>query len=96
MASLRATPTLKMTMISAPSGWENEYRVSMPLISEITCSAGRVTKFSTSVGVAPGKGINTSAKVTSICGSSSFGVTKMANKPSKSPRSANSGVMALF
>ena len=66
----------------------------MPFISEITCSMGMVTRFSTSLGDAPGKGIKISANVTSICGSSSFGVMVIANIPSNKPTIASRGVIA--
>src|SRR3990167_1094934 len=58
----------------------------------MTCSAGVATSVSTSFADAPGNGINTLAMVTLICGSSSRGVTRTANRPSSSATSAMSGV----
>ena len=46
----------------------------------------------TSFAEAPGKGMNTLAMVTLICGSSSRGVTRMANRPKSAAISAISGV----
>jgi hypothetical protein len=60
-----------------------------------TCSAGRATMASTSRAEAPGQGTSTLAMVTSICGSSSLGVMRVANTPSSSSTSASSGVSAL-
>jgi hypothetical protein len=65
---------------------------SMPAICDSTCSAGVATSASTSRAEAPGKGMNTLAMVTLICGSSSRGVTMMANRPSSAAISAISGV----
>ena len=67
----------------------------MPLISESTCSAGVATRCSTSCAVAPGKGMNTLAKVTLIWGSSSRGVISTASSPNNSPTRAMSGVSWL-
>ena len=66
----------------------------MPEISDSTCSAGELTSCSTSDTEAPGNGMNTLAKVTLICGSSSFGVTRIANRPSRMPTRASSGVIS--
>ena len=60
-----------------------------------TCSAGRDTSDSTACADAPGKGTNTLAMVTSICGSSSLGVMTVANTPIRNSTSASSGVSAL-
>jgi hypothetical protein len=56
----------------------------MPAICDSTCSAGVATSDSTSRAEAPGNGMNTLAMVTLICGSSSRGVTMIANRPSSS------------
>ena len=64
----------------------------MPAICDSTCSAGVATSDSTSRADAPGKGMNTLAMVTLICGSSSRGVTMMAKRPSSAAISAISGV----
>ncbi len=66
-----------------------------PFISERTCSAGVLTRFSTSSALAPGKGMNILANVTLICGSSSRGVTITAKKPSNKPTNANNGVISV-
>ena len=52
---------------------------STPEISASTCSIGEATRLSTCSAEAPGKPMKTLAKVTSICGSSSRGVTSTAN-----------------
>ena len=67
----------------------------MPAICPNTCSAGLATMFCTSALLAPGKAISTLAMVTLICGSSSRGVTKTANRPSSKATSASRGVSAL-
>src|SRR5690606_24761601 len=92
MASRRATPTSNCTVRMAMPGRDIEYTSSTPASSLITCSAGVATRLSTSATVAPGNGTNTLAKVTSIWGSSSFGVIRTANNPSNSPVNAISGV----
>src|SRR5690606_19116956 len=92
MASRRATPTSNCTVRMAMPGRDIEYTSSTPASSLITCSAGVATRLSTSATLAPGKGTNTLAKVTSICGSSSLGVISTANRPSSKPVSAISGV----
>src|SRR5210317_1973644 len=76
-------------------GRETEYTCLTPSISASTCSIGRATRFSTSFVLAPGKPTNTLAKVTSICGSSSRGVTITAKIPSSIAASASNGVRAL-
>ncbi|AEP31467.1 hypothetical protein GNIT_3373 [Glaciecola nitratireducens FR1064] len=53
---------------------------------------GVVTKLATSFADAPAKGIKTLAMVTSICGSSSRGVTSAAKTPNIKPNSANKAV----
>ena len=92
IASVRGTPTLNCTVMSAIPGRETECTCSMPGICASTCSAGIVTSDSTSRTEAPGNGTKTFAIVTSICGSSSRGVTRIANSPSSSATSAASGV----
>jgi hypothetical protein len=64
-------------------------------ISASTCSIGSAIRLSTSAALAPGNGMMTLAIVTSICGSSSRGVTITANRPSNIPASASSGVSWL-
>ncbi len=91
-ASLRETPTLNCTVIIACPGRDTDQTCSRPWICESTCSAGMATSCSTSAADAPGNGTKTLAIVTSICGSSSRGVTTTANRPSISAISATSGV----
>ncbi len=74
-------------------GCETLLTCSTPSICESTCSAGVAISCSTSATDAPGKGTMTLAMVTSICGSSSRGVTNTANSPSSSASSASSGVI---
>ena len=92
-ASVRGTPTLNCTVITARPGRETDITCSMPAICDSTCSAGVATICSTSRTDAPGNGISTLAMVTLICGSSSRGVTSTANAPSSSATSASSGVI---
>ena len=91
-ASLRETPTLNWTVIIAWPGLDTDQTCSSPWICERTCSAGIATSRSTSSADAPGKGTNTLAIVTSICGSSSRGVTTTAKSPASIAISARSGV----
>ena len=92
-ASLRGTPTLNCTVSTATPGFEIDMTCSTPVIWLSTCSAGVVTICSTSRTDAPGKGMNTLAMVTLICGSSSRGVTSTAVTPSSRTISASSGVI---
>ena len=92
-ASVCGTPTLNCTVITAMPGRESDITCSIPAICASTCSAGIATICSTSATLAPGNGISTFAMVTSICGSSSRGVTSTANAPSSKAISANKGVM---
>ena len=92
-ASVRATPTLNCTVMIAIPGRDIDVTCSTPAIWDSTCSAGVATICSTSRDDAPGKGINTFAIVTLICGSSSRGVTSTAKTPSNSAASANNGVI---
>ncbi len=92
-ASVRGTPTLNCTVRTAMPGRETDITCSTPAIRDSTCSAGVVTICSTSRTAAPGKGIITLAMVTSICGSSSRGVTITAKMPSSRATSASSGVI---
>ena len=73
-------------------GRETEYTCSTPVICASTCSAGVLTRVSTSRADAPGNGTKTFAIVTLICGSSSRGVTATANTPRSAATSAMSGV----
>src|SRR5579863_3779811 len=68
---------------------------STPAISPSTCSMGEDTRLSTCSAEAPGKAMKTLAKVTSICGSSSRGVTRTANIPNSSAARASNGVSWL-
>ncbi len=86
------TPTSNWVVSTAMPGRETEYTWSMPAMRETTCSAGVATMLSTSWTDAPGKGMNTFAIVTLICGSSSFGVTSTANRPRRNSTRASSGV----
>ena len=95
MASVRGWPTRNCTVSTAMPGRDTEYTCSIPSISESICSAGLLTRRSTSRAVAPGKGMKTLAKVTLICGSSSRGVTSTANTPMSKPTSASRGVISL-
>jgi len=95
-ASVLSSPTLYWTVTTAMPGRDTEKTCSIPLISEKTCSAGPATRCSTSLAEAPGKGMKMSAKVTLICGSSSRGVTRIANNPSSRPTMASSGVISVF
>ena len=83
-ASVRGTPTLNCTASTATPGFEIDMTCSTPVIWPSTCSAGVATICSTSRTDAPGKGTNTLAIVTLICGSSSRGVTSTAKTPSSS------------
>ena len=58
-----------------------EYTYSTPLILEISCSKGLITRDSTSVGLAPAYPTKMSAIGTSICGSSSRGIKNDAYTP---------------
>ncbi len=91
-ASLRGTPTLNWTVTIACPGRDTDHTCSRPWICDSTCSAGMATSCSTSAADAPGNGTRTLAIVTSICGSSSRGVTATANRPSISAINATSGV----
>src|SRR5688500_9508316 len=82
-------------MMRAPPGREIEYTYSTPLISEILRSNGLVNCSSTTFAEAPGKGNQTSAIGTIICGSSSRGVTRTANRPSNNAPMINNGVSLL-
>src|SRR5688572_4182500 len=82
-------------MMRAPPGREMEYTYSTPLISEILRSKGFVNCSSTIFADAPGKGNQTSAIGTIICGSSSRGVTRAANRPSNNAPMISSGVSLL-
>ena len=77
-ASVRGTPTLNCTVTTASPGRDTDITCSTPAICASTCSAGPATICSTSRTAAPGNGISTLAIVTSICGSSSRGVTSTA------------------
>ena len=92
-ASVRGTPTLNCTAITAKPGRDNDITCSVPAICESTCSAGIATICSTSATLAPGNGISTLAMVTLIWGSSSRGVTSTAKAPSNKAIKASSGVM---
>ena len=92
-ASVRGTPTLYCTVTTDMPGCETDMTCSTPAICDSTCSAGPDTICSTSFTDAPGKGISTLAMVTLICGSSSRGVTKTANTPSRKHTSASNGVI---
>ena len=92
-ASVRATPTLNCTVITASPGRESDITCSTPAICDSTCSAGVATICSTSRTEAPGKGTSTLAIVRSICGSSSRGATITAKAPSSSATSASRGVI---
>ena len=92
-ASLRLTPTLNCTVSTAMPERDTLMTWSTPVICESTCSAGVATSDSTSFAAAPGKGMMTLAIVTSIWGSSSRGVTRMANRPSRKATRARSGVI---
>src|SRR5690606_29885833 len=59
------------------------------------CSSGVLTSCSTSRALAPSNGTITLAMVTSICGSSSRGVTSTATRPSSKPSKASTGVSGL-
>ena len=92
MASVRGTPTLYWTVISAWPGRDTDQTCSSPGICESTCSAGIAISVSTSFADAPGNATKTLAIVTSICGSSSRGVTITANAPAITSTIAISGV----
>jgi hypothetical protein len=94
-AAMRSSPTLNCTVRMARPGRVTENTCSMPVICEMTCSAGTVTMLCTSSLAAPGNGISTLAIVTLICGSSSFGVTSTAKTPISRPTSAISGVICV-
>ena len=83
-ASVRGTPTLNCTVITAMPGCDTDITCSTPAMRDSTCSAGVATICSTSRTEAPGNGISTLAIVTLICGSSSRGVTSTAKAPSSS------------
>ena len=95
-ASVRGTPTLYCTVTTAMPGRETDITCSTSAICPKTCSAGVATMRSTSLADAPGKGINTFAMVTLICGSSSRGVTITANTPSNNATNANKGVICAL
>ena len=92
-ASVRGTPTLNCTVITATPGRDTEVTCSVPCICDSTCSAGVAIICSTSGTEAPGNGTMTLAMVTSIWGSSSRGVTSTANTPSKNATTASKGVI---
>ena len=93
IASVRGTPTLNCTVMTARPGRETDITCSTPAIRDKTCSAGVATICSTSRTDAPANGISTLAIVTLICGSSSRGVTSTANAPSSTAASASNGVI---
>src|SRR5690554_1170346 len=95
-ASWRAMPTSNCTVITAWPWRDTEYTCSTPLISLITCSAGVAIALSTSRVLAPGIATMMSAMVTSIWGSSSFGVTTTDRIPRIIARIASMGVRWLF
>ena len=95
-ASVRGTPTLYCTVITATPGLDTDMTCSISAICPKTCSAGVATMRSTSLTDAPGKGINTFAMVTLICGSSSRGVTSTANTPSSRAIKASNGVICAL
>ena len=92
-AAWRGTPTLNCTVSTATPGRDMLITCSTSLICDSTCSAGVATMASTSRALAPGNGTITLAMVTSICGSSSRGVTSTANRPSRKATSASKGVI---
>jgi hypothetical protein len=79
-------------MMAMP-GSDTEYTCSTPEICDNTCSAGVATVCATSRAEAPGQAISTLAMVTLICGSSSRGVTMIANRPSSTATTASSKVI---
>jgi hypothetical protein len=81
----------RTTTIDCP-GLEVEYTYSTPGTSQSSCSMGRVTRCSTSAGVAPGISANTSTIGTMICGSSSRGSATTARPPSAIEVRMKSGV----
>src|SRR5574343_1246754 len=95
MAGWRSTPTVYSTVSTAMPGREIEYTCLTPSISDNFFSSGKLTSCSTWRASAPGNGTNTLAMVTSICGSSSCGVTSTATRPSNRPRMARIGVSGL-
>ncbi len=95
-AAWRGTPTLNCTVTTATPGRDTLITCSTPVICDSTCSAGVATMASTSFALAPGNGTITLAMVTSICGSSSRGVTNTANRPSRKATSASSGVICAL
>ena len=68
-------------------GREIEYTYSTPGTSRSSRSIGMLARCSTSAADAPGICTNTSSMGTTICGSSSRGVRRMANAPSSSENS---------
>ena len=95
-ASVRTTPTLNCTVSTARPGYEADMTCSVPAICESICSEGMASICSTSATEAPGKGSNTLAMVTLICGSSSRGVAMTANTPSRNATRASSGVICAL
>jgi hypothetical protein len=90
MASWFLTPTLNCTVITAMPGRDTEYVVHAGDARQHLL--GRpATSASTSLAEAPGKATITSAIVTSIWGSSSFGVISVANTPSSISTRASRG-----
>ena len=73
-------------------GWLMEYTYSTPGTSRSSRSMGIVARCCTSAGVAPGMRTKTSSMGTTICGSSSRGVIRMAKAPASSAPAMNSGV----
>ena len=95
IAWVLSSPTVYSTVKTLRPGLDIEYTCLTPLISDRACSAGTLTRLSTSLAEAPGNAIKTLAKVTSICGSSSRGVTSTANTPSNKASKANKNVISV-
>ncbi len=86
-----SSPTLKRTVTSVMPSPAMEYTYSTPGTCHISFSIGRVRRFSTSVGAAPGSAAITSIIGTEICGSSSRGVASMARMPTASDAKVTRG-----
>ena len=79
-------------MATLAPGWLIEYTYSTPGISRSFFSMGTLTRSSTSLTLAPGISTKTSAKGTTICGSSSRGVASTAKNPRSSEAKMTSWV----
>src|SRR5579875_1009765 len=86
------SPTLKRTVTRDWPGWLAEYTYFTPGIPQTSFSIGVVTRSSTSLALAPGIVTKTSIIGTTICGSSSRGVSRMAKAPTRMAKIITRGV----